>query len=1325
MPVTDYRHGNKRKHIPPAGLAAQGEIKEAPKLQFAYNPHLPPVLRFDSDAAVEKLIAKLERGEKLTEEERAALATALRDHEPWLEWSGKREKKGFEVEPVALHIHERISAQAILKVAARQDVQRDLFADPQLEYQIAVQFYEHDVDWANRMILGDSLQVMASLARREGLAGKVQMIYLDPPYGIKFASNFQPEIGRRDVKDKETDLTREPEMVKAYRDTWTLGVHSYLSYLRDRLILCRELLADSGSIFVQIGDENLHRVRAVMDEVFGNNNFVALITFQTSVPLGATYVPGVCNYVLMYAKNRKQLKFRRVFREKPVGEGSAYNAYQLSTGEIRNMRIPESSGDITLPEGAAPFFNLSMLSAGTTPSCVYSMEAFGRIFSPGGGRSWKTNRVGFSRIVKAERIFPTESTLRYILFHSDYSVAELTDLWEDAGSVQDKAYVVQTSTKVIERCLLMTTDPGDLVLDPTCGSGTTAYVAEQWGRRWITIDTSRVALALARQRLLTARFDYYKLRRSDVPVASPSPSGSSRSDVPVASSSGVRVTSPSGVDAASTPSGGDAASTDSSGEDAASASASSPSGKKSGGDAASTPSLRSYFDPERPIGFVRGGNLPHWRQEGVTYFVTWRTADSMPRERVEQWQREREEWLAKHPEPHSKSEKAEYDRLFPERWEMWLDECHGECLLARPELKAVVESALRHFDSQRYRLDEFVVMPNHVHVLVTPLEAHRLSEIVQNWKSYTAHEINRRLGRSGLFWQKESFDHIVRSADEMERIRRYIRDNPKLLVEAKSSSLSANTSLSANARPNAAWPLYSSSGASGGDALDNSSNSSNSSGEDAASTISSPSQGFVYKTVPHITLRSIAQNVALDAIFAKHQPVLDEKLKALNDALRLVTPELRQKLRSKLLEKEKREGKKAVTDADRRRWLLPPQNRAKDAYTTVPNDLAGWHEWEVPFDTDTDWPAPLQEALRAYRAAWRAKMDEINACIAANAEQEELVDKPEIVRGIVRVSGPFTMEAVMPIEESLAGETPIGGEPEELETFGHVEAASIPLGISDGDVASINAGAYLDNMLRLLRADGVRFPNNKVAKFSRLEPLSGTEFLHAEGEWTAENGKERRVAVSFGPQFGAVTAYQVENALRQAHRRGYDDLVFAGFSFDAAAQAVIQEDPNPKVRCHLAHIRPDVNMGDLLKTTPGSQIFTVFGMPRTKLIGPDSDGLYRIEMEGVDIYDPVNNVLLPTNADKVAAWFLDSDYDGRTFCITQAFFPDKSAWEKLARALKGVVDEAAFAALSGTVSLPFAAGQHKRAAVKVIDPRGNEVMAVRILSKEKGYMNQC
>ena len=278
--ITSLKYPAKRKNIPPAGLEAQGVLRKAPKIRYEYNPHLPPQLRSATDAAdADKLPELLATARKraLSADEAKVLADALRRHEPWLEWSGKREKPWFEVDPVALHMHERISTQAILRVLAREDVDRDLFADPQQDYAKAVQFYQHDVDWANRMILGDSLQVMASLARREDLAGKVQMIYLDPPYGIKFASNFQPQLGQRDVKDREQDLTREPEMVKAYRDTWTLGIHSYLAYLRDRLAMARELLADSGSIFVQISDENLHRVRCLLDEVFSAKNFISQI----------------------------------------------------------------------------------------------------------------------------------------------------------------------------------------------------------------------------------------------------------------------------------------------------------------------------------------------------------------------------------------------------------------------------------------------------------------------------------------------------------------------------------------------------------------------------------------------------------------------------------------------------------------------------------------------------------------------------------------------------------------------------------------------------------------------------------------------------------------------------------------------------------------------------------------------------------------------------------------------------------------------------------------------------------------------------------------
>jgi adenine-specific DNA-methyltransferase len=458
-------------------------------------------------------------------------------------------------------------------------------------------------------------------------------------------------------------------------------------------------------------------------------------------------------------------------------------------------------------------------------------------------------------------------------------------------------------------------------------------------------------------------------------------------------------------------------------------------------------------------------------------------------------------------------------------------------------------------------------------------------------------------------------------------------------------------------------------------------------------------------------LKSIAQNQALDPIFEKWEPILAEKLAALNKALKtFITKDLRTHLLTKLEAKSKREGKKAVTDADRRRWLLPPANREGKPYTTVDNDFAGWYDWEVPFDTDPDWPGPLQDALTEYRKAWRSKMDEVNACIAARADQEELVDQPFLDKSRVRVSGPFTMEGVIPAEESIEDEpeaeaqTPIAGAPEGLETF----EGEGPL-----ETEAQNAEAYLDRMIRYLREDGVRFPDNKVVKFTSLEALADGTILHAKGIWNG--GKdERRVAVMFGPQYGPLVAAMVEEGIRFAARRGYDDLIFAAFSFDGAAQAVIQEDPDPKVRIHMAQIRPDVNMGDLLKTTVSSQLFTVSGSPRTRLEKQD-DGQFVVHMEGVDIYDPVTNSVRSTGAEKVAAWFLDSDYDGKCFCVCQAFFPDKSAWDRLARALGGTLDEAAFDKFSGTVSLPFPAGKHKRVAVKVIDPRGNEVLTVRRL----------
>jgi adenine-specific DNA-methyltransferase len=671
---------------------------------------------------------------------------------------------------------------------------------------------------------------------------------------------------------------------------------------------------------------------------------------------------------LWYARDVERLRYRQLFREKIAGEEGAALYYRALLPDGRIVQATETP--VLAGEGSALTLG-DLTSQGYRTNTTVPLAFRGRTFSSGRDRKWKCTVGGLHRLVGAERIFEAANSIRYIRFVDDFPVYPVDSVWQDTGTgnfTEQKLYVVQTGTKVVERCLLMTTDPGDLVLDPTCGSGTTAYIAEQWGRRWITINTSRVALALARQRLMMATFPHYAVR-----------------------------------------------------------------------------------------------------------------------------------------------------------------------------------------------------------------------------------------------------------------------------------------------------------------------------GDDASDGKANPAHGFNYRTVPHITLKSIAQNVALDPIFEKHQEILDARLADVNRALGTVTPELRTRLERKLAEKQKAEGRRAITDADRRRWLLPERE---------------WREWEVPFDTDPDWPAPLRDALTAYRAAWRAKMDEVNATIAASAEQEELVDQPEVERNVVRVAGPFTMEAVMPAEHSDIADPGFAGEPaEELDTF------------DAGDV--VNAEAFVDKMLRLLAADGVRFPDNRTLGFTRLGRIEGGHALHGEGEWGNGDAGARTVVVSIGPEHGPVTAYQVEEALREANRRGADDVVFAGFSFDGAAQAAIQDDPHPRVRAHLAHIAPDVQMGDLLKTTPNSQLFSVFGLPRAELQRvPGGEGEWVVDMQGVDIYDPVRNTIHATRADKVAAWFLDTDYDGRTFCITQAFFPDRSAWNKLERALRGTIDPERFDALTGTVSLPFRPGKHKRVAVKVIDPRGNDVMKV-------------
>ncbi len=865
--VKDYRHEEKRPNNPPAGLATYDKTLPSRNV-YDYDPHL----------------------------------------DPQLVWAGKKEHTSFEVENVALHIHERISTAAIIKAVQRESPQRELFADPQLPLTQQIEFYQHSMDWANRLILGDSLLVMNSLLERELMAGKVQMIYMDPPYGVKFSSNFQPRIDRRDVKDSDEDLTREPEMIKAYRDTWTLGVHSYLTYLRDRLLLCRELLADSGSVFVQISDENLHHVRELMDELFGREHFVSTINFRTMTPLESGFIESVYDYLLWYAKDKGRVKYRNLYVPKPLSGNTEFKFLEEAPGKYRELMPDELARLDDLPYKDFVFKRSVLESSGFTKSCTFEFEFNAQKFWPRGGKSWRTNPEGMERLKEKGRLLVLGSKLYYKLFHADFPHTSLLNSWDDtvAGFAETKLYVVQTHAKVVQRCVLMTTDPGDLVLDPTCGSGTTGYVAEQWGRRWITCDTSRVALALARQRVMTATFPYYKLA---------------------------------------------------------------------------------------------------------------------------------------HPTPSSPPQ----------------------------------------------------------------------------------------MGR-GVY------------------------------------------------------------GVGG---------------------------GFIFKTVPHVTLRSIAQNE-------------------------------------------------------------PP-------------------------------------------------------------EQETLYDQPEIDRAKVRVSGPFTVEAI-PVP---AMESPSESTIPQLEADARKDDLA-QRGRGEGRIVN-PAADHITTMIELLRKAGLNFPAGKKLILENLRPL-GVGWLHAEAEAIAAmssspNGRQQgktnnaggdtgatagtavidrryRVAVSFGPRHGPVTAIQTHEAAQTASVNGYDVLVLAGFSVDPEVQAFIQKTLIKNLTIHFANVNPDVLVGDLLKTSRASQLFTVFGSPdvRVQRVSKAKGGEpeFTVELLGVDIYDPNTGELHQSRGEDVAAWFLDQDYDGYTFCISQAFFPaNTTAWEKLERALKGTLDAEKFEALRGTVSLPFQAGRHKRVAVKVIDMRGNE--AIRVL----------
>ena len=939
--VVSYRYDEKRKNNPQVGMVDTTSDGVEGETTWAYDPHIDPTLNFDTArAGIENLIDDaLASGDETVM--RQALEQLKRMHVPYLNWTGKAERTSFEVDTVSLHVHERIDPATILAAVQRRmkgakgkssvEFQPGLFAAPfeNLPLRDAIDFYKHERDWTNRLIAGDSLLVMNSLLQKESMAGRVQMIYIDPPYGIKYGSNFQPFTNKRDVKDRnDNDLTQEPEMIKAFRDTWELGIHSYLTYLRDRLLLARELLNESGSVFVQISDENVHRVRLLMDEILGDENFIGQINYKSMMPLESGKIESVFDYLVWYTKDKSKAKYRNLFVPKNVGENSEF--VFASEDGIRHRRINQSEKE-NLSDTAAHnriFKRSDLASSGYTPSCIFSIVFQEKEYRTSGGKSWRTNPTGIERISKNNRLFSLGSKLYYKMYLDDFGYTSMINSWQDTIEFSGRDYVVQTTSTVIERCLLMTTDPGDLVLDPTCGSGTTAFVAEKWGRRWITTDTSRVAVTLAKQRLTTASYDYYDLK------------------------------------------------------------------------------------------------YPHEGLKG----------------------------------------------------------------------------------------------------------------------------------------------------------------------------------------------------------------------------------GFIYKTVPHVTLKAIANNPEIDEVYGQMHPAVERALDEINQTL---TP------------------------------------------TPLPAG-EGLKEWEVPFDFPEDWLDAARAPFDAFHAARQARQKKMDESIAAHADQEILYDKPQVAKNKLRITGPFTVEAV-PFPTVLG-----------LDEAEQPASADIAVARSG---ETFRQGQWRDELLKA----GIRGKGGQKLQLADLEPLPGTKYIHAVGT-AAETGE--RVAVSFGPQHAALEQRQVEIAMREAG--GLFPLptmlVFCAFTFDPEAAKDI--DNIKGITALKVQMNTDLLTEDLKKARVSNESFWLMGQPDVE-IHVLKDGQYQVEVHGFDYFDTKAGELQSGSKSNIAMWSLDTDYDDRSLFPKQVFFPmsgAKDGWNKLKKDIKAELNEDLLARFQGTKSLPFEPGENRRIAVKIVDDRGIESLKVMDLT---------
>jgi adenine-specific DNA-methyltransferase len=1268
--VGDYRHDEaRRRNNPPAGIAPTYEVRERRATSYAYDPHL----------------------------------------DPQLQWAGKAEHTSFDVDVVSLHIHERISTKAILNAVRRPEpLQLTLFGETPLPPSQQIEFYQHEIGWANRLMLGDSLLVMNSLLVKEGMAGKVQMIYVDPPYGIKYASNFQPRTDRRDVKDQDDDLTPEPEQIKAYRDTWKLGIHSYLTYLRDRLLLAKDLLHPSGSIFVQINDENLHLVRSLLDEVFGRENFVRQIVFEKTGVKASGGLDNVYDTLVWYAKDKDQLKYRALFLQRAeVATMNRYNWLEMPDGASTKLTSAQISGEEPIPEGRR-WQDTSLFSQGeSTGETAESWVFNGEVFHPKKGRHWATRRAERKRLAEASRVEKIGTLLRFRRFADDFPVVPLTDIWRGTMIGRETLYSVQTPDKVIERCVLMTTDPGDLVFDPTC--------VRKGTRVWAPLNPPDIG-----------------------GTSTPSPLTGRAGEGPPSPMSGRVGVGLLPIEAIQ------------------------PGDLVLGHDGKPHRVLRTIRKPYQ-------GTMVGIQHRNTTQTL-WVTADHyvLCQKRTLSYGAERT-W--RHvPKEHFGRARTLRREMTPAEQRLW-SALRGEQLGVKFRRQHPIGPYIADFYSWEAGLVVEMDGDSHFTPEAQDYDCERdayLSALGLTVLRFTNQDIMSQkeevLSRivETIQQVKPSEDHYKqwRRADSLrvgdvvylgpeqqpveianllyEETREEVYD---LEVEGGHSFLTevcavhncgSGTTAYCAEKWGRRWSTCDTSRVALAIARQRLMTAKYDYYE-LADPERGPAGGFIYEIVPHITLESIARNTELDAIAAKYQPQIDETLAELNRALGKDWKEWEVPRELSPLNPPVNGGTSPA----------PMSGRAGEGFPAPMSGRAGEGS-PVPMSgrVGEGPPAPMSgrvgEGLEAHECFWSLKRKmrhEIDASIQRNAPQETLYDRPQVRRGVVRVSGPFTVEAIpVPAVE---------------------DPTQVPIPQFEEDEArtriSDRGGDYLTTMLNLLKQQGgVLFPGGKKMELQNLRLLN-LGLLHAEGETPPPqpspasrggSGRVRRAAISFGPRYGPVTATQVAEAIPTARNNAYEVLIFAGFSFDPEAQAFVQRAPVKGLEVHFANIAPEVLVGDLLKTTRASQIFTVFGQPDVRispspLTGRVGEGdtpltgrvgvgdTYTVELRGVDIYDPLTGETQHARGSDVAAWFLDTDYDGMTFHICQAFFPgDADAWDKIQRALRATIDPEAFEQMRGTVSFPFEPGKHRRIAVKVIDFRGNEVVRVVALDKMRYPVQQ-